>query len=51
MNPVEHLSDRVEAVQLDRGRNRELQRRERVFNDKLRTIGVSLLGGNNFIQL
>ncbi|KTG05953.1 hypothetical protein cypCar_00018124 [Cyprinus carpio] len=40
MNPVEHLSDRVEAVQLDRGRNRELQRRERVFNDKLRTIGV-----------
>uniref|UniRef100_A0A8C2HSG2 RIB43A domain with coiled-coils 2 n=1 Tax=Cyprinus carpio TaxID=7962 RepID=A0A8C2HSG2_CYPCA len=40
MNPVEHLSDRVEAVQRDRGRNRELQRRERVFNDKLRTIGV-----------
>ncbi|KTG41828.1 hypothetical protein cypCar_00015133 [Cyprinus carpio] len=40
MNQVELLSDRVAAVQLDRRRNRELQRRERIFDDKLRTIGV-----------
>ncbi|XP_026058030.1 RIB43A-like with coiled-coils protein 2 [Carassius auratus] len=40
MNQVELLSDRVAAVQLDRRRNRELQRRERIFDDKVRTIGV-----------
>ncbi|KAI2648416.1 RIB43A-like with coiled-coils protein 2 [Labeo rohita] len=40
MNQVELLSDRVAAVQLDRRRNRELQRREKIFNDKVRTIGV-----------
>lgn len=42
MNQVELLSDRIAAVQLDRKRNRELQRRERIFNDKVRTIGVSV---------
>ncbi|XP_043084362.1 RIB43A-like with coiled-coils protein 2 isoform X2 [Puntigrus tetrazona] len=40
MNEVELLSDRVAAVQLERRRNRELQRRERIFSDKVRTIGV-----------
>ncbi|XP_016399696.1 RIB43A-like with coiled-coils protein 2 [Sinocyclocheilus rhinocerous] len=40
MNQVELLSDRVAAVQLDRRRNRELQRRERIFDDNVRTIGV-----------
>ncbi|XP_067292740.1 RIB43A-like with coiled-coils protein 2 [Pseudorasbora parva] len=40
MNQVELLSDRVAAVQLDRKRNRELQRRDRIFNDTVRTIGL-----------
>ncbi len=50
MNQVELLSDRVAAVELDRRRNRELQRRETIFNDKVRTIGVSLFGGIHFIH-
>ncbi|KAK9952246.1 hypothetical protein ABG768_018099 [Culter alburnus] len=40
MDQVELLSDRITAVQLDRKRNRELQRRERIFNDKVRTMGL-----------
>ncbi|XP_077066745.1 RIB43A-like with coiled-coils protein 2 [Siphateles boraxobius] len=40
MDQVELLSDRIAAVQLDRKRNRELQRRGRIFNDKVRTIGL-----------
>ncbi|XP_068580271.1 RIB43A-like with coiled-coils protein 2 [Cebidichthys violaceus] len=34
------LSDRVAKVNLQRCRNRETERRERVFNDRVRTIGV-----------
>ncbi|XP_060741326.1 RIB43A-like with coiled-coils protein 2 [Tachysurus vachellii] len=40
MDRVELLSDRVEAAHLDKRRNRELQRQERVFNAKVRTIGI-----------
>ncbi|TSS60397.1 RIB43A-like with coiled-coils protein 2 [Bagarius yarrelli] len=40
MNRVELLSDRVAAAHLDRRRNRELQRQERIFNSKVRTIGI-----------
>ncbi|GAA6070520.1 RIB43A-like with coiled-coils protein 2 [Tachysurus ichikawai] len=40
MDRVELLSDRIEAVRLDKRRNRELQRQERVFNAKVRTIGI-----------
>ncbi|XP_031725587.1 RIB43A-like with coiled-coils protein 2 [Anarrhichthys ocellatus] len=34
------LSDRVAQMNLQRCRNRETERRERIFNDKVRTIGV-----------
>jgi len=51
MDQVELLSDRIAAVQLDRKRTRELQRRERIFNDKVRTIGVSMFAENIFIKL
>ncbi|KAK3564793.1 hypothetical protein QTP86_027821 [Hemibagrus guttatus] len=40
MNRVELLSDRIAAAHLDRRRNRELQRQERIFNAKVRTIGI-----------
>ncbi|XP_051975668.1 RIB43A-like with coiled-coils protein 2 [Xyrauchen texanus] len=40
MTHVEHLSDQIAAAQLDRRRNTEQQRQERIFNDKFRTIGV-----------
>nr|AAI59114.1 Zgc:171573 protein [Danio rerio] len=42
MNQVEHLSDRVAAVHLDRRRIREQKRQERIFSDKVRTIGVDI---------
>ncbi|XP_069384251.1 RIB43A-like with coiled-coils protein 2 [Paralichthys olivaceus] len=37
---VELVSDGVKRVNLQRRRDRETERRERIFNDKLRTIGV-----------
>ena len=37
---VERLSDRLAAAHLATRRNRELQRRERIFNSEVRTIGV-----------
>ncbi|KAB5571595.1 hypothetical protein PHYPO_G00226830 [Pangasianodon hypophthalmus] len=40
MNRMEVLSERVAAAHLDRRRQRELQRQERIFNTKVRTIGV-----------
>ncbi|XP_036424034.1 RIB43A-like with coiled-coils protein 2 [Colossoma macropomum] len=40
MNRVELLSDRIAAAHLDRRRNRELQRQERIFNANVRTIGI-----------
>lgn len=40
MNLVELLSDRLSAAHLDKRQNRELQRQERIFNAKVRTIGV-----------
>ncbi|KAM9471213.1 RIB43A-like with coiled-coils protein 2 [Clarias gariepinus] len=40
MDRVELLSDRLSAAQLDKRRNRELQRQERIFNTKVRTIGI-----------
>ncbi|KAM9377966.1 RIB43A-like with coiled-coils protein 2 [Pholidichthys leucotaenia] len=33
-------SDRLARASLDRRRNREAERKERIFNDKMRTIGV-----------
>lgn len=38
---VELLADRVASASLEKRRNKETERRERVFNDKVRTIGVS----------
>uniref|UniRef100_A0A3Q3RBK9 RIB43A domain with coiled-coils 2 n=1 Tax=Monopterus albus TaxID=43700 RepID=A0A3Q3RBK9_MONAL len=40
---AELLSDRIARTSLQRRRNRETERRERIFNDKTRTIGVSVL--------
>ncbi|XP_072519972.1 RIB43A-like with coiled-coils protein 2 isoform X2 [Salminus brasiliensis] len=40
MDRVELLADRLAAAHLDRRRNRELQRQERIFNAKVRTVGV-----------
>ncbi|KAM3870084.1 RIB43A-like with coiled-coils protein 2 [Diretmus argenteus] len=37
---VELLSDRVAATSLEKRRDRDMQRQERMFNDKVRTIGV-----------
>ncbi|XP_053487401.1 RIB43A-like with coiled-coils protein 2 isoform X2 [Ictalurus furcatus] len=42
MNRMELLSDRIAAAHLDRRRNRELQRQERIFNTKVRTIGIDV---------
>ncbi|XP_044049381.1 RIB43A-like with coiled-coils protein 2 [Siniperca chuatsi] len=40
MDNVELLSDRIARTSLQRRRNRETKRQERIFNDKVRTIGV-----------
>ncbi|KAI5615839.1 RIB43A-like with coiled-coils protein 2, partial [Silurus asotus] len=40
MKRVELVSDRVAAARLETRRNRELQRQERIFNSKVRTIGI-----------
>ncbi|KAI1888540.1 hypothetical protein AGOR_G00186220 [Albula goreensis] len=40
MKKVELQSDRIAAANLERRRNRELQRKERIFNEKVRTIGI-----------
>ncbi|XP_071752981.1 RIB43A-like with coiled-coils protein 2 [Centroberyx gerrardi] len=37
---VELLSDRVAAASLEKRRNREMQRQERIFNAKVRTTGI-----------
>nr|XP_020458686.1 RIB43A-like with coiled-coils protein 2 isoform X2 [Monopterus albus] len=41
---AELLSDRIARTSLQRRRNRETERRERIFNDKTRTIGVDKEG-------
>lgn len=41
MYNAELLSDRIAAASLERRRNREMQRQDRIFNAKVRTIGVS----------
>ncbi|XP_045892573.1 RIB43A-like with coiled-coils protein 2 [Micropterus dolomieu] len=40
MYNVELLSDRIARTSLQRRRNKEAERQERIFNDKVRTIGV-----------
>ncbi|XP_026884601.2 RIB43A-like with coiled-coils protein 2 [Electrophorus electricus] len=40
MNRVELLSDRNAAAHLERRRNRELQRQDRIFNARVRTVGI-----------
>ncbi|XP_017576530.1 RIB43A-like with coiled-coils protein 2 [Pygocentrus nattereri] len=40
MDRVQLLSDRVAAAHLDRSRKRELQRQERIFNARARTVGI-----------
>ncbi|KAK9517009.1 hypothetical protein VZT92_024907 [Zoarces viviparus] len=40
MSDDDLLSDRLAQMNLQRCRNRETERRERIFNDKVRTIGV-----------
>ncbi|XP_036373700.1 RIB43A-like with coiled-coils protein 2 [Megalops cyprinoides] len=40
MSKIELQSDRIAAANLERRRNRELQRKDRIFNAKVRTIGV-----------
>uniref|UniRef100_A0A665UJN5 RIB43A domain with coiled-coils 2 n=1 Tax=Echeneis naucrates TaxID=173247 RepID=A0A665UJN5_ECHNA len=42
MLQFELLSDRMKRESLQKRRDREAERRERVFNDKTRSIGVSL---------
>lgn len=41
MYNAELLSDRIAAASLERRRNREMQRQDRIFNAKVRTIGVN----------
>lgn len=41
MLSVESASDRVARANLQRRRDRETERQERIFNDSVRTIGVS----------
>ncbi|KAJ8269084.1 hypothetical protein COCON_G00116910 [Conger conger] len=40
MNKVVLQSDRIAAANLEKRRTRELQRKERIFNERVRTIGV-----------
>ncbi|XP_061577319.1 RIB43A-like with coiled-coils protein 2 [Cololabis saira] len=40
MQNLELLSERVARVNLEHRRNKEAERKERIFNDKVRTIGV-----------
>ncbi|KAI4881272.1 hypothetical protein NFI96_033794 [Prochilodus magdalenae] len=40
MSRIQLPSDRIAAAHLDRRRNRELQRQDRIFNAKVRTIGI-----------
>uniref|UniRef100_A0A8C8IKW0 RIB43A-like with coiled-coils protein 2 n=1 Tax=Oncorhynchus tshawytscha TaxID=74940 RepID=A0A8C8IKW0_ONCTS len=40
MYNAELLSDRIAAASLERRRNREMQRQDRIFNAKVRTIGI-----------
>ncbi|XP_040894772.1 RIB43A-like with coiled-coils protein 2 [Toxotes jaculatrix] len=40
MLSVDLLSDRIARASLQKRRNRETERQERIFNDKVRTIGV-----------
>lgn len=41
MQNIELTSERAARLILERRRDREAERRERVFNDKVRTVGVS----------
>lgn len=45
MMNVELLSDCISKASLQRRRKTETERRERIFNDKVRTIGVSYAAG------
>lgn len=38
---VELLADRIARTNLERRRNKETERQQRIFNAKVRTIGVS----------
>lgn len=40
MDDVEHIADRMERAGVQRRRRAEVERRERIFNEKWRTIGV-----------
>ncbi|XP_041747033.1 RIB43A-like with coiled-coils protein 2 isoform X1 [Coregonus clupeaformis] len=40
MYNIELLSDRIAAASLERRRNRETERQDRIFNAKVRTIGI-----------
>ncbi|KAJ8002873.1 hypothetical protein DPEC_G00163480 [Dallia pectoralis] len=40
MNNVEKITDRIAATSLEKRRNREIQRQDRIFNAKVRTIGI-----------
>ncbi|XP_035281091.1 RIB43A-like with coiled-coils protein 2 [Anguilla anguilla] len=42
MNKVVLQSDRIAAASLEKRRTRELQRKERIFNERVRTIGVDI---------
>lgn len=42
MPNFELLSDRMARLSLETRRSREAERQERIFNDKVRTIGVSV---------
>lgn len=45
---VELLSDRIARTSLQRRRKAEAERQERIFNDKVRTIGVSYANARCF---
>ncbi|XP_041852441.1 RIB43A-like with coiled-coils protein 2 [Melanotaenia boesemani] len=40
MPNIELMSDRIARISLEKRRNRETERQERIFNQKMRTIGV-----------
>ena len=38
---LELISERIARLNLEQRRNKEAERQKRIFNDKVRTIGVS----------
>lgn len=44
MLKTELLAERLARASLEKRRNIEAERKERIFNDKLRTIGVRVWG-------